>query len=155
MVVECTDRRGETTTNYGFEKSMPNLNVYLVEGYSIEQKADLLRRMTDVVVTTLGAPKASIRIFLIELPKAHICVGGVTLLAEEQAGHGEALGGPTVHAFLLAGRSDAQKKEMIAGMTEVIEETLKIPAGPVRIMFFDIASTDFGMQGVTAKSLGR
>jgi phenylpyruvate tautomerase PptA (4-oxalocrotonate tautomerase family) len=60
-----------------------------------------------------------------------------------------------VHAFLIAGRSPAQKEAMIAGVTEVIEETLGIPADPVRIMFFDIANTDFGMKGVTARSLGR
>lgn len=155
MAVENIDRRVRTNTHNGFEKIMPNLNVYLVEGYATEQKAALLRRMTYVVATTLSAPRASIRIFLIELSKAHICVGGVTLLAEKQAGRGGASGGPTVHAFLLAGRSDEQKKEMIAGVTEVIEETLKIPAGPVRIMFFDIANSDFGMQGVTARSLGR
>lgn len=130
---------------------MPNLNIYLVEGFRDEQKARLLRRVSEVVETSLAAPMASIRIFLIELPKAHICVGGETLATVADAGPG----GPTVHAFLIAGRSPAQKEAMIAGVTEAIEETLGIPAEPVRIMFFDIANNDFGMRGVTAKSLGR
>lgn len=134
---------------------MPNLNIYLLEGYSIKQKSALFKQVTDVVETTLGAPKPSIRIFLIELSKAHVCVGGVTLLDEEKGGRADVHGGPTVHAFLIAGRSDAQKEAMIAGVTKAIEETLGIPSEPVRIMFFDIASTDFGMRGVTAKSLGR
>lgn len=56
---------------------MPNLNVYLVEGYSEAQKETLLVRMTDAVVDSIAAPKASVRIFLIELPRAHICAGGV------------------------------------------------------------------------------
>ncbi|MFT3760202.1 tautomerase family protein [Thauera sp.] len=131
---------------------MPNLNIYLVEGFSQEQKARLMRRVTDVVAQCLAAPLPSIRIFLIELPKAHICVGGEILAAQDSCG---LTGGPTVHAFLIAGRSDAQKEAMIAGLTEVIEETLGIPAEPVRVMFFDIANTDFGMKGLTAKSLGR
>lgn len=134
---------------------MPNFNIYLVEGFSQEQKAHLMRRMTDVVVDTLGAPLASIRIFLIELPKQHISVGGEILADRSDAGPGGSTGGPTVHAFLIAGRSDAQKAAMISGATAVIEETLGIPPEPVRIMFFDIASTDFGMKGVTARSLGR
>ena len=134
---------------------MPNLNVYLLEGHSSEEKSALLRRMTDVVEMTLSAPKSSIRIFLVELSRAHVCVGGVMLSAAEQEGDGKLHGGPTVHAFLIAGRSDAQKEAMIAGATKAIEETLGIPAEPVRIMFFDVANTNFGMRGVTAKSLGR
>ena len=134
---------------------MPNLNVYLVEGFTVAQKARLLQGMTDAVVSSLGAPISSVRIFLIELPKAHICVAGTTLLAEEQAGNPAPHGGPTVHVFLIAGRSNAQKEALIASLARVIEETIAIPAEPVRIMFFDVANTDFGMHGVTAQSLGR
>jgi len=60
-----------------------------------------------------------------------------------------------VHALLVAGRSEAQKEALIGGLTRAIEETLDVPAEPVRIMILDIANTDFGMQGVTARSLGR
>lgn len=134
---------------------MPNLNIYLLEGYSSEQKSALLLGITDVVETTLSAPRPSIRIFLIELPKAHACVGGVMLSAIQEDSAVNLQGGPTVHAFLIAGRNDAQKEAMIAGTTRAIEDALGILAEPVRIMFFDIANTDFGMRGVTAKSLGR
>ncbi|MBN8443238.1 MAG: tautomerase family protein [Thauera sp.] len=131
---------------------MPNLNVYLVEGYSAEQKAALLQRMTDAVVTSIAAPKESVRIFLIELPRAHICVGGAMLDTAAMNAHP---GGPTVHVFLIAGRSEAQKEALIGSLTRAIDDTLAIPADPVRIMIFDVANTDFGMKGVTAKSLGR
>ena len=122
---------------------MPNLNVYLVEGFAPERKTALLKRMTDAIVTE------AVRIFLIELARAHVCVGGVTLLEADLPG------GPTVHALLVAGRSEAQKEALIGGLTRAIEETLDVPAEPVRIMILDIANTDFGMQGVTARSLGR
>ena len=128
---------------------MPNLNVYLVEGFAPERKTALLKRMTDAIVTTIGAPREAVRIFLIELARAHVCVGGVTLLEADLPG------GPTVHALLVAGRSEAQKEALIGGLTRAIEETLDVPADPVRIMILDIANTDFGMQGVTARSLGR
>ena len=128
---------------------MPNLNVYLVEGFAPERKTALLKRMTDAIVTTIGAPREAVRIFLIELARAHVCVGGVTLLEADLPG------GPTGHALLVAGRSDAQKEALIGGLTRAIEETLDVPADPVRIMILDIANTDFGMQGVTARSLGR
>ena len=128
---------------------MPNLNVYLVEGFAPERKTALLKRMTDAVVATIGAPREAVRIFLIELARAHVCVGGVTLLEADLPG------GPTVHALLVAGRSEAQKEALIGGLTRAIEETLDVPADPVRIMILDIANTDFGMKGVTARSLGR
>lgn len=134
---------------------MPNLNVYLVEGYSETQKETLLLRMTDAVVDSIAAPKASVRIFLIELPRAHICAGGVVLAAEARAGRPLSPGGPTIHAFLIRGRTDAQKEALIGALTGVVEEVLAIPPAPVRVMIFDVANTDFGMQGVTAKSLGR
>lgn len=132
---------------------MPNLTVYLIEGHAAERKTDLLRRMTDVVAGSLSAPKASVRIFLVELPKAHVCVGGVTLDGADAPD--PSLGGPTIHAMLISGRTEAQKEQLIAGLTRVVQETLAIPADPVRIMIFDIANTDFGLQGVPAKSLGR
>ena len=65
---------------------MPNLNVYLVEGFAPERKTALLKRMTDAIVTTIGAPREAVRIFLIELARAHVCVGGVTLLEADLPG---------------------------------------------------------------------
>ena len=134
---------------------MPNLNVYVVEGFSAEQKTRLLQRMTDAVTSTLGAPLASVRIFLIELAKAHVCIAGETLLADQLAGRPERAGGPTVHVFLIAGRTDAQKEALIGELTRAAGDTLGAPSEAVRIMIFDVANTDFGMSGVTARSLGR
>lgn len=134
---------------------MPNLNIYLVEGFSVETKRDLLQRMTTAVVDSIAAPRESVRIFLIELPKAHICVGGETLLASEAAGHPAQPGGPTVHAMLIAGRSEAQKEALIVALSKAIVDVLDITVAPVRIMIFDVANTDFGMNGLTAKAQGR
>ena len=134
---------------------MPNLNLYLLEGRTVDEKAVLMQRMTEVVVSSIGAPRESVRLFLIELPKAHICVGGRTLLAEEAAGLPAQPGGPTVHVFLIAGRSEAQKEALITGLSRVIAETLGISVTPIRIMIFDVAKTDFGMNGRTAKAEGR
>lgn len=134
---------------------MPNLNLYLPEGRTVGEKAELMRRMTEAVVASIGAPRQSVRLFLIELPKAHICVGGRTLLEEEAAGMPAQPGGPTVHVFLIAGRSEAQKEALITALSRAIVESLGIPVAPVRIMIFDVANTDFGMNGRTAKAEGR
>lgn len=135
--------------------TMPNLNVYLLEGHSDAQKELLLARMTDAVVDSIAAPQASVRIFLIELPRAHVSVGGVSLAAAARAGEPIPAGGPTVHVFLIAGRSEAAKEVLIGRLTGVIGEVLDIPPAPVRIMIFDVANTDFGMEGKTARAMGR
>jgi phenylpyruvate tautomerase PptA (4-oxalocrotonate tautomerase family) len=62
---------------------MPNLNGSCIEGYAVDCKADLLPRMTDVVVSGSSACKASVRIFLLEVPESHVCVGGATLASVE------------------------------------------------------------------------
>ena len=135
---------------------MPNLNLYLVEGYSDEQKARLLARLTDAVVDSLGAPRASVRIFLVELAERHISVGGTLLSTlREQKKPDPVYGGPTILAMLIAGRSEQQKSALIAALTAAIGEVLGIPPDPVRIIVADIPNTAFGMNGVTAKSLGR
>ena len=135
---------------------MPNLNLYLVEGYSDEQKSHLLARLTDAVVDSLGAPRSAVRIFLIELEEKHISVGGITLsLLREQQATQVVHGGPTIQAMLIAGRSEQQKSALIASLSAAVGEILDIPPDTIRIIVVDIPNTDFGMNGVTAKSLGR
>lgn len=128
---------------------MPNFNVYLLEGYSAEQQSTLLKGMTEVIVASLNAPPANVRIFLIELARAHVCVGG-RLLSEA-----DLPGGPTVQGFLVAGRSEAQKEALIAGLTQTICATLGVAPEPVRIMLVDVPNSDFGIGGRTARALGR
>jgi len=135
---------------------MPNLNLYLVEGYSDEQKNRLFARLTDAVVDSLSAPRGAVRIFLIELAEKHISVGGVGLsrLREQNAPH-EVHAGPTIQAMLIAGRSEQQKTALIASLSAAVGEILGIPSDSIRIIVVDIPNTDFGMNGLAAKSLGR
>ena len=128
---------------------MPNLNVYLIEGYSADQKKQMLSSMTDAIVDSIGAPRSAVRIYLIEVAKANACVAGTTLADRDVDAS------PTIHALLIAGRTDAQKQALIAALTRVAVDVLGVSAEVVRVMLIDIPSTDFGMNGVTAASLGR
>lgn len=132
---------------------MPNLNIYLPEGYSDMQRRSFLQRVTAVVAQSLEAPLSSIRLFLFELPKMNICVAGEIL--DAASGDAEKLSGPTIQAFLVAGRSEGKKQALIQGLAEACREVLGCALDPVRVMVVDIPNTDFGMGGKTAKSLGR
>jgi 4-oxalocrotonate tautomerase family enzyme len=58
-------------------------------------------------------------------------------------------------AILIAGRTDAQKKALIAQLSETIAAVLDAPLQSTRVMIKDIPNTDFGIGGQTARALGR
>jgi 4-oxalocrotonate tautomerase len=55
---------------------MPIAHVYLMEGRSEEKKERLIAEMTEAIHRSLDAPIESIRIILIEMPKAHFGIAG-------------------------------------------------------------------------------
>ncbi|WP_235548557.1 2-hydroxymuconate tautomerase [Noviherbaspirillum sp. Root189] len=61
--------------------TVPVLHVYLFEGRTEEQKALLMKALTDAVVTTLGSPTGNVRIMIQELQKEDYAVGGVSVKA--------------------------------------------------------------------------
>lgn len=64
---------------------MPIIEVSLVEGRSAEQLRTLITALTDAAVTALGAPRASIRVLLREVPATHWAAGDVTIAEREGA----------------------------------------------------------------------
>lgn len=56
---------------------MPFVEVTLIEGRTKEQKAALMKALTDAVETSVGAPRESIRVVIREVPPEHWAVGGV------------------------------------------------------------------------------
>ncbi|MBB5410469.1 MULTISPECIES: 2-hydroxymuconate tautomerase [Paraburkholderia] len=57
---------------------MPIINVHLMEGRTDEQKARLIGALTDAAIESIGAPRESVRVLLIEIPKTHFGIGGKT-----------------------------------------------------------------------------
>ncbi len=55
---------------------MPIVEVKLVAGRDAQTKRALLHELTEAVVRTTGAPRASVRVLLHEVPAAHWAVGG-------------------------------------------------------------------------------
>jgi 4-oxalocrotonate tautomerase len=55
---------------------MPFVEITLMEGRSNDAKRALMKRVTDAVEETIGAPRAAIRVVLREVPAFHWAVGG-------------------------------------------------------------------------------
>lgn len=58
---------------------MPLIEVTLVEGRTPEQLRTLISRLTDAAESAVGAPRASVRVILREVPAAHWAAGDVTI----------------------------------------------------------------------------
>ena len=55
---------------------MPIVRIEMLQGRSPKVKNELIARVTDAVVTTLGVDPQQVRVLLYELPPEHWAVGG-------------------------------------------------------------------------------
>lgn len=124
---------------------MPMLNVQILQGHSAAKKTDLLKKLTQSVVDSIGAPLASIRVVLQEIPAEHVIVAG-------EIGHEMVM----ITVGLIRGRTEDQKAAVIAAMFEATEQALGVSKQNIRVILFDRPATDFGVAGgITAKAAGR
>ncbi len=64
---------------------MPIVRIELLQGRAPAVKTELIARVTDAVVTTLGVDPEQVRVLLYELPPEHWAVGGQTKAAQQSA----------------------------------------------------------------------
>lgn len=57
---------------------------------------------------------------------------------------------PIIEVHLLEGRSVAQKRRMVAAVTEAIVESLGVAADSVRILIDEMPAEHFALGGITA-----
>jgi len=124
---------------------MPILNVQIMQGHSVSQKADLLRNMTEAIVDSVKAPLHTVRIVLEEVPPHHVIVAG-------EMGKPMAL----VTANLIEGRTEELKAALIQALAHAVEQSIGLSIQDVRVILYDIPKTDIGVAGgKTAKAAGR
>lgn len=62
---------------------------------------------------------------------------------------------PFAQLHILEGRTEAQKAALIEKVTQAIVEALDAPQQTVRVLIQDVPKENWGIAGVSAKSLGR
>lgn len=124
---------------------MPMLNVQILQGHSAAKKTDLLKKLTQSVVDSIGAPLASVRVVLQEIPAEHVIVAGE--IGKEMV---------MITVGLIRGRTEDQKAAVIAAMFEATEQAIGVSKQNIRVILFDRPAMDFGVAGgITAKAAGR
>lgn len=64
---------------------MPIVRIELLQGRTPAMKDELITRVTEAVVTTLGVDPVQVRVILFEVPPEHWAVGGQTKAAQQSA----------------------------------------------------------------------
>ncbi len=60
---------------------MPNIEMFVVEGFSDQQKENLIDALTAATVQAIDAPIDSVRVWLTEVPETNFGIGGKTIAA--------------------------------------------------------------------------
>jgi 4-oxalocrotonate tautomerase len=60
---------------------MPIMNIHLMEGRTEQQKAQLIEALTQAAIDSIGAPRESIRVLLLEIPTTNFGIAGQTAAA--------------------------------------------------------------------------
>lgn len=118
-----------------------------MEGHSDAQKARLIGCLTRAVVDSVDAPIESVCVLLNEVPRAHFGIAG-------QPASSASAPRAVLQAFLIAGRTDAQKVRLIEALTMAVSG-IEVDPAVVRVFIHDLSNADFGLGGQTAAALGR
>lgn len=59
---------------------MPIVTINMLEGRTKEQKTNLIKNVSSVVMETLGAPPESVRVIINEMPFDHYGIAGLPVL---------------------------------------------------------------------------
>lgn len=55
---------------------MPICQIHLLEGRTVEQKRQLIAKVTEAICESVGAKPESVRVILTEMPKTDFGIGG-------------------------------------------------------------------------------
>ncbi|MBJ7264218.1 MAG: tautomerase family protein [Burkholderiaceae bacterium] len=124
---------------------MPIVNALVPAGQPRAARQAFLKAATQAVVDSVAAPIGSVRVLLQEISQDNVLIAG------------ESIGrSALITVALITGRSDDAKAALIAAMNEAAIEHLGADGNQVRVVLYDIPSSDMGMaNGKSAKSMGR
>jgi len=61
---------------------MPIIQVEMLEGRTIEQKRQMVKKVTEAVVDSVNCPPEAVRVIIREMPKEHFAVAGKLIIDE-------------------------------------------------------------------------
>ncbi|MGM0858334.1 MAG: 2-hydroxymuconate tautomerase [Pseudomonadota bacterium] len=62
---------------------------------------------------------------------------------------------PTVHVYMMSGRTQTQKETLIRQVTDAVMTSVDAPEENVRVIISEVPKGDYGIGGTTGEKLGR
>ncbi|WP_193091792.1 2-hydroxymuconate tautomerase [Halomonas colorata] len=62
---------------------------------------------------------------------------------------------PTVHVYMMSGRTQQQKEALISEVTDAVVSSVSAPKENVRVIISEVPKSEYGIGGITAEKLGR
>jgi 4-oxalocrotonate tautomerase len=84
-IVDCRDKPGHDERNENKESKMPEITVSMAAGRTDEQKAGMMRDITQALVKNLGVEADAVVIQINEAPLHHKMKGGKTFVERKAA----------------------------------------------------------------------
>lgn len=124
---------------------MPFVTIVASQGFPAEKKKQLLEQSSAAVVQSIGAPQATVRVMLHELPAENYLNAGQ---------FGDSL--LMYRVDMIEGRTDELKASLIKALSEAGFKATGVPESQIRVRVVDYPKTDMGVGGgITAKQSGR
>jgi 4-oxalocrotonate tautomerase family enzyme len=124
---------------------MPYVTISASQGLSAQQKQQLIQGASDAVVQSIGAPLASVRVMLHELPDGYYLNAGQF---NTQA--------VMFQVEFIEGRTNDQKEALIAALSRVGFDATGLSEQEVRVRLIDFPKINMGMAGgISALKMGR
>ena len=57
---------------------MPFAQIYMLEGRTVDQKRAVIEKVTQALVEAVGAPRETVRVLILDVPKDHWGIAGVS-----------------------------------------------------------------------------
>ena len=140
---------------------MPRIHAMVPQGLSPENKETLIFTLADTVSETLKRPRSIVRVFIDEYALENFSVDGISyakrvseMNEELDVSNSDIL----ITLYIMAGRTPAQKQELVEAITDAVEAKVGYPRAKTRIYFMDLPAENFAVNGMTSarkKELGQ
>ena len=111
---------------------MPTIFLHTIEGMTKEQKKNMAKRVTEVIVKDANVSEEKVRIVLAERSSENMCIGGKFLAESDKKPLY-----PMAFVNIKAGRTEEVLKGLKQHLSEAISETCNIPIEEVSVYFFE------------------
>ncbi|MCG3189183.1 MAG: hypothetical protein LKCHEGNO_01469 [Burkholderiaceae bacterium] len=127
---------------------MPIASILLVKGHAPDRLQGVVKGVNDVMVRVTNAPRTTV--WIEEIDPQRWAAQGVPAAELLRTKPLSEIDSPLVTVVMIKGRPVEQHRELIAGITEVLVNELRLDPKAVRVNVLETPAESFGIGGLQA-----